>query len=65
MTTFADRIRQARIAAGLTQKQLSERTEISQPHISQLESGKTLPSADTIARIAKATGIEPGKLFPT
>lgn len=48
----------ARVHAGLTQTELAERMETSQPHIARLESGRTLPSLRTLLKIADATGTE-------
>ena len=49
-------IMEARIATGLTQKQLSERTGISQADISRIENGTANPSLKTLQRIASALG---------
>ena len=49
----------ARAAAGLSQKQLAERTGIDQADISKIERGIANPSVATLDRIAKALG---GKL---
>lgn len=48
----------ARISNGLTQKQLSERTGISQADISRLESGAASPSVKTLVRVADALGMK-------
>lgn len=45
---------EARIQAGLTQRQLSEKTGISQADISRLEHGTANPSLKTLQRIATA-----------
>lgn len=42
----------ARKAAGLTQKQLSERTGITQADISKLENGNSNPSVKTLKKLA-------------
>ena len=47
-------IMKARIKTGLTQKELSEKTGISQADISRLEHGTANPSIKTIQRIATA-----------
>jgi transcriptional regulator with XRE-family HTH domain len=47
---------QARARAGLSQAELAERMGTSQSAIARLESGRTLPSAKTLLRFAKATG---------
>ena len=44
----------ARIQAGLTQSQLSERTGISQADISRLEKGTRNPSPSLLKRLAEA-----------
>ena len=45
----------ARTKAGLTQEELARRMSTTQSAIARLESGRTLPSAKTLARIATAT----------
>ncbi len=47
---------EARTKAGLTQEELATRMETSQSAIARLESGRTVPSARTLARFARATG---------
>lgn len=46
----------ARQSAGLTQKELSERTGIAQGDISKLENGNANPSVKTLKRLAAAMG---------
>lgn len=48
----------ARIACGLTQAQLSERTGIAQSDISKLENGYGNPSLRTLQRLASGMGME-------
>lgn len=48
----------ARKAAGLTQKQLSEKTGIAQADISKLESGNANPSLRTLQRLAAGMGMQ-------
>lgn len=47
----------ARKTAGLTQKQLAERTGITQADISRLENGNANPSLKTLQRLAKGMGM--------
>lgn len=54
--TVMQTIMEARAKTGLTQKQLSERTGISQADISRLERGTANPSIKTLQRIANALG---------
>ena len=62
---FAANLQRARHAAGLTQAELAERSGVSQPHISQLESGTWEPRLTTIMALATALGVEPGALLPS
>ena len=48
----------ARKSAGLTQKQLSEKTGITQADISKLESGNANPSVRTLQRLASGMGMK-------
>ncbi len=48
----------ARKKTGLTQKQLSERTGISQSDISKFESGGGNPSMKTLSRLAAGMGMK-------
>lgn len=47
----------ARTAAGLTQKDLAERTGIAQADISRLENGNANPSLRTLKRLAEGMGM--------
>lgn len=47
---------EARVRAGLTQKQLARKMNTTQPAIARLESGKARPSTTTLAKLARATG---------
>ena len=49
---------EARKFSRLTQKQLSEKTGITQPDISKLENGNANPSVQTLQRLANAMGME-------
>jgi len=53
----------ARINSDMTQKELSEKTGISQADISRIESGKRSPSWNTIKRIAKGLGLNAKIVF--
>jgi transcriptional regulator with XRE-family HTH domain len=53
---LADAIIGARVKAGLTQDELASRMETTQSAIARLESGRALPSARTLKRLADATG---------
>ncbi len=60
---FAQNLKKHRNGAGLTQKQLSERLEISQKHLSFIETGVQFASASLIDKICKELNISCGDLF--
>lgn len=59
---LGDRLRQLRQAKNLTQPELAEAMGIEQSYLSKLENGKSLPSADMLARILDVFGLEIGDL---
>lgn len=54
---LADTLKQLRKAAGLSGQRLAARTAMSQPKISRIESGKTLPTVADVERIMKALDV--------
>lgn len=54
--TAAQLLRFARRKACLTQRQLAERSGISQPAIAKIESGRASSRVDTLVRLLKACG---------
>ena len=64
VTTFqGDKLRQARAAAGLTQKELGALAGLQRETVNHAENGKHLPGSETLARIAKALDISIDSLF--
>jgi transcriptional regulator with XRE-family HTH domain len=57
-------VRAARTERGLSMRALATAAEISQPFLSQIESGQTMPSVVTLFRLAKGLGISPSALLP-
>jgi len=57
-TRVAEWVNGARRSAGLTQRQLAERSGVPQPTIARIESGKQMPRADTLDKLLKACGWE-------
>jgi transcriptional regulator with XRE-family HTH domain len=49
-------VEESRRAAGMTQAELARRIGTTQPAISKIESGRTLPGIDLLERVARATG---------
>jgi transcriptional regulator with XRE-family HTH domain len=54
---FAARLRELRNAAGLSQKELAERSGVKQNSISQLEAGDRNPIWETVIALADALGV--------
>jgi transcriptional regulator with XRE-family HTH domain len=49
-------LRSSRLASGITQGDLAARAKTSQPEISTIESGKKIPTVDTLERLLRQTG---------
>src|SRR5215218_877697 len=56
-TTLGDRVRQLRIAKGLTQTELAGE-RFSKEYVSQIERGKTRPTGETIEWLAARLGVD-------
>lgn len=54
--TLNEQLEAVRLEAGLTQAELSEKTGISQPHISNLEVGRFEPTLKTLQTLVSALG---------
>ena len=58
MKTLADNVKQLRLRLGYTQTELAERAGLSQPQISNIETGDAAnPRLNTIRRLAEALGV--------
>lgn len=58
-------IRKARHDADISMRSLAARCGVSQPFLSEVERGMSMPSIATLYRIAEALDIAPAKLLPT
>jgi transcriptional regulator with XRE-family HTH domain len=58
---LGERLRQLRVAAGLTQSELAG-DRFSKEYVSQIERGKTRPTAGTIEWLADRLGVDAGFL---
>src|SRR5918911_4708504 len=58
---LGERLRQLRVAAGMTQTDLAGE-RFSKEYVSQIERGKTRPARDTIEWLAQKLGVDPGFL---
>lgn len=57
------RLRELRLAQGLTQEQLAELASVSQPMLSQIELGQANPSLKAAQRLAAALGVSVDSLI--
>ena len=57
------RIRELRIARGLTQVQLAEMARISRSQLAMIETGSRPTNTTRLQSIAKALGVQPDQLF--
>jgi transcriptional regulator with XRE-family HTH domain len=62
---FSVRLRDARVAAGMTQLQLAEAASVTVSYIWKLESGATAPGIDLVDRLATALGTTASDLLAT
>lgn len=63
MATIGDRIKTARQARGLTQKELAKLCYSSQPAVAEWEAGRRIPKTDTLQRIADALRVKVSELL--
>lgn len=57
-------LREARTSRGLSMRALSAAADVSQPFLSQIESGQSLPSISTLYRLANVLRVSPATLLP-
>lgn len=60
---FGDKIREARKAAGLTQRQLAEKIKVSNGSICNWEKNLSRPDPDTIQNLCWALNVQPNYFF--
>ena len=60
---FGKNVQKYRKLAGLTQSELSKRLDISQKHLSIIETGTQFASAGLIAKISEVLNVSPAALF--
>lgn len=57
------RVKQLRLAKGMTQEKLAEKIERSAKYIQFIEAGNRRPSLETLYRLASCLGVKVGDLF--
>jgi len=60
---LGERIREFRKSAGLTQEELGEKASLNYKFIGELERGRVNVSLDSLAKIASALDVNPGRFF--
>ena len=60
--TLADRVREARAARGMTQRQLSRALGMSEGYVGHLESGRIRPNVETLRSLSAVLGLLYGRL---
>jgi transcriptional regulator with XRE-family HTH domain len=60
---FGNRLREARLAAGLSQSELEELSGIPKARLSRYENGHVEPSIQTLARLARALNVSEASLL--
>jgi transcriptional regulator with XRE-family HTH domain len=61
--TLGDYLREQRVAARLSLRQLAEQAGVSNPYLSQIERGLRRPSAEVLQQLAKALRISAEQLY--
>lgn len=61
--SLGDYLREQRVAAELSLRQLAEQTGVSNPYLSQIERGLRRPSAEVLQQLAKALRISAEQLY--
>lgn len=56
-------LKHIRTAKGISQGQIARTLKVGRSFITNIENGKTNPTLDTIAKIAKAIGVSVGELM--
>lgn len=63
MGVIAGNIRETRVGAGMSMAALAGRCGIPKSHISRMESGRRLPTIETLARVAAGLRVSPRTLL--
>ena len=61
---FGARLRELRLARGMTQAQLAEKSQVTPTYVGRLESGGAAPGIDLVDRLATALGTSVADLMP-
>lgn len=62
---FAERLKEKRVALGLTQAELAKRSDVTLNYIGRLEGAGAAPGIDLLERLAEALGATAADLLPS
>lgn len=62
---FGQRLRELRLARGMSQAELARQADVTTNYVSRLEGGGAAPGIDLAARLAQALGVAVADLLPT
>ena len=62
---FASRLRELRVARGMTQAELAARASVTPNYVGRLENAGAAPGIDLLERLATALGASPSDLLPS
>lgn len=60
---MANRLRELRESARMSQKEMAHKAKITPEHLCRLEKGRHTPEAKTMQRLADALGVDVGSVF--
>jgi transcriptional regulator with XRE-family HTH domain len=60
---LGQRIKNERLALGMTQRDLADAVGITVPYMSKIEAGKETPTDEKIVKLAKVLGLNPDELI--
>ncbi|MFG1617436.1 helix-turn-helix domain-containing protein [Nonomuraea wenchangensis] len=61
LRALGELLRRLRKRAGLTGKELAQRAQVAQPTVSRIETGRLLPTPETVERLVDALGLDEGE----
>jgi transcriptional regulator with XRE-family HTH domain len=64
VTRFGQRLREVRLARGMSQSELARQAAVTTNYVSRLEGGGAAPGIDLVARLALALGVPVADLLP-
>lgn len=60
---FGDRVRELRLASGMSQEAFADKCGFARSYMSRIERGRANPSLDAVQALAVALGVKVGELF--